>query len=302
MKSAMLPQRARMRMLGVLSVAFALFAAPLVLPPTPAQGIVNVGHGCDDTSLSWRFDGSNWTAGRENWVEAAFDGIETALDYDGTQLVNLTKNESPGPDRINVQIADLGEDLLGWAQCPGGGQTKLQFSLDYVSVGKKFFYQVARHEMLHLIGLDHGGENDSIDGRNPASMATCTGPGNFRETADLDRDAEVGLNWRHSSLSNNQVSANIGFENGINEWGGTNGSLASWAGGSFSGSKHALFAAAGDSSDSWVRQTVRVWTGWDTFVEFRPIPTSSSASKRAIHERSCRTLPEGHVGWPKPAM
>lgn len=91
-----------------------------------------------------------------------------------------------------------------------------------------------------------------------------------RETADLDCDAEVGLNWRHSPLSNSQVSVNIGLENGINEWGGTSGSLASWAGGSFSEAKHAPFAAAGDSSDSWVRQTVRVWTGWDTFVEFRP--------------------------------
>ncbi len=301
MKSAMLPQRARMRMLGVLSVAFALFAAPLVLPPTPAQGIVNVGHGCDDTSLSWRFDGSNWTAGRENWVEAAFDGIETALDYDGTQLVNLTKNESPGPDRINVQIADLGEDLLGWAQCPGGGQTKLQFSLDYVSVGKKFFYQVARHEMLHLIGLDHGGENDSIDGRNPASMATCTGPGNFRETADLDRDAEVGLNWRHSSLSNNQVSANIGFENGINEWGGTNGSLASWAGA----------ASAGQSTLSSRRQATRQIPGCVRPFGFGPAGIHSWNSGRYLRARAHQSGPSTNVraalyrkgvGWPKPAM
>lgn len=270
MQSAELPRGTRARLIGVISVSLVLIAAGLVQPHTSAHGIINAAHGCSDTTLSWRFDGSNWTGARENYVKAAFDGIETALDYDGTQLVSLTENESPAPDRINVQIVDLGEDLLGWAQCPGGGQTKLQFGLSYVGQGASFFYQVARHEMLHLIGLDHGGQNDSMDGRNPASMATCTGPGNFRDTADLDRDAEVGLNWRYSSLSDRQVSANIGFENGTNEWGGTNGSLASYTGGSFSGDKLILFAAEGDSSDSYVRQTVRIWTGWDTYAEFRP--------------------------------
>lgn len=260
----------RTRVLALSSAILLLLSIALLPTQTPAYGAINDGlWWCNNDEVSWKFEGSSWNSTQQGYVQEAFDALETALDYDGSKLVNITKNSTPGVGRVQVGLVEFDDNKLGLALCDWQSPF-VHLNIAYAGYGKKFFYQVARHEMLHHIGLDHVGENDSIDGRNPASLATCTGPGNFLTTPDLDRDSEVGLNWKLSSLSSNQVSANIGFENGTSEWGATNGSLATSPSSNFSGSYHAVFNASGDSSNSYVRQTVRLWTGDDSDVELRP--------------------------------
>lgn len=235
-----------------------------------ANAMTNATDGCNDDTISWQFSSSsNWTTQRKDWVRSAFNSIETALDYDGSKLVELTETGIPTSAVVVVTLNSSGATNLGVAYCNLYYPT-MNLNLDYADEGAPFFYQVARHEMLHMVGLDHAGADDSVPtGDGMATMSTCTSVSAFRSTSVLDRDSEVGVNWMHSSLSNRQVTANLGFEDEINDWGGTNGTLVASTVDSFDGSGNASFLADGTSADSYIKQTVRIWTGNDSDVEFR---------------------------------
>ena len=63
----------------------------------------------------------------------------------------------------------------------------------------KFYWRMARHEMLHLAGMEHGGKDDSMNSDNPASMATCINHSTFRTVNNLDQDTAAYENWLHNA-------------------------------------------------------------------------------------------------------
>lgn len=247
----------------VVALTLVSFAAP-----TSANALINDGWHCSDSTITWHFSDSpiTWPASKKTLVSDAINTIDDALDYDGSKIVTLSKTTSSG---IPVQLNDSDLEVrYGEANCvwPFG----IYMWLSRHATADKFYYKVARHEMMNLVGAQHAGRADSLaSGENPTTMSTCINWSAFLGENELDRDAEVQLNWHHSSLPGKQVSANIGFENGVTSWGGTNGSLTSGATGGEVGPKHAVFSANGTSADSFVRQTVRLWTGDDGGVELR---------------------------------
>jgi len=163
---------------------------------------------CNDSTLAWHFDGSSaWNSSNKNSVRAAFNPIDNALDYDGTKLISITESSSG----IKVGMKSMGQYSYGVSECTSGASVTI--NSDFAS-SNAFLYKTARHEMLHLAGATHGGRYDSADGRAAATMSTCLSPTTYPGTNALEQDAAAYENFLHSSLSNRQLHANIGFEQG----------------------------------------------------------------------------------------
>ena len=232
-----------------------------------ADAFINDGWHCSDSTIEWHFDNSpyTWPSDKKSWVREAINSIEIALDSDGSKLVNIVETTNSG---IPVRLNDTAREIrYGEANCL---PTATYIWITRHASTRTFHMKVARHEMMHLIGAQHAGRGDSYDGaEDPTTMSTCVDAPDFNPNNVLDRDAQVALNWHHSSLPDRQATANIGFEQGIYAWGAANGTVSSVLSGGATGPKHAAFSAAGTSSDSYVRQTVRMWTGDDGYVDVR---------------------------------
>lgn len=254
------------------------------LGPSRAEALVNDGSGCNDSTITWHFDNNPypWTSEKRTWVRAAINSIETALDYDGSKLVDIVETADSG---IAVRLDDAAlSSGYGLAVCPLAGA---YMWLSRHATTATFQYKVARHEMMHLIGADHSGRGDSFDGaEDPSTMSTCVTASQFNPANVLDRDAETDLNFHHSSLSYSQLTANIGFEDGTSAWGGTNGGLIANSSGGAVGPKHVAFAAEGTSSNSYIRQTVRVWTGDDNDVKIRAVVSARTNASVETNARA----------------
>lgn len=250
---------------------------PLFVAPSPsASALLNDKLICEDDTIKWAFsDDDAWTTQKKSWVETAINSIQVPRDYDGSRLVTFEEVASAGWGVVEVRLRDRAADSYGLANCGNVFNPWFVINSDYT--GEAYFYQVARHEMLHLVGLHHVGRSDSsATADNPVTMSTCISYGSFTGDSGIDRDSEAYLNWRYSSLANNQVSANIGFENGVNDWAPTEGAVYSAATGGATGPKYASFQAAKTEGYSYVRQTVRLWTGDDSGVELRPVINARS--------------------------
>jgi len=130
--------------------------------------------------------------------------------------------------------------------------------------------------MLHLAGADHGGKDDSMNGDNPATMATCIDASTFKSNNFIEQDASAYLNWLHSSLANHQLNANVGFEQGTSFWGMVDGSVTAASSGGATGPGWADFLPTGTVADSYMFQTVRLWTGNDSSVSVRAVINAAS--------------------------
>lgn len=213
--------------------------------------------GCTVTdSIRYKF-ASGFSSIKEIAVSGAFNKVDDALDYDGTQLVNLT--ESGNWPYTLVFLNDVPPASgYGYATCG------VSLWINQNISANKFLWKVARHEMMHLLQATHGGRRDSVPAADdPTTMSTCVDYEDFNDTNYLERDAEAYLNWLHSDLSYRQINANIGFDNGTAEWGGSNGTLSVPSSGGFSSAPHLAFNASGTSADSYARQTIRLWVGDD---------------------------------------
>jgi len=236
-----------------------LTAGAMSLPAGTASAYFNdTLTGCIVTDdIRWKFD-SSFPSTMKNAVRAAFDSIEEALDYDGTPLVTLTEVSSPPYTLVFVN------DDLPPASGYGEATCGIKMWINGRVNADKFIWHVARHEMMHLLQATHGGRYDSVpEGEQPATMSTCVNYDNFRNVNQLERDAEAYLNWLHSDLSYRQINSNIGFDNGTTGWGGTNGTISVASSGGYSSPKHLAFNASGTSTNSYVRQTIRLWVGDD---------------------------------------
>ncbi|HEY7704614.1 MAG TPA: hypothetical protein VID03_07275 [Acidimicrobiia bacterium] len=215
-------------------------------------------HICNAQTIQWKFstDGG-WTDAKKGWVRAAINTLDNELDYDGTGLVSITESTSSTATLVRILNQPMAE--YGGSDCFATPQAWVNSNFS----AAKFYYHVGRHEMFHLLGGSHSGLEDSRNGDNPATMATCIDWGNFSATNLLKQDDAAYLTWLHSSIADRQLHANIGFERGFTYWGQTNGTATVLGTGGATGPGNVSFLASGTELNSYIYQTVRLWTGGD---------------------------------------
>lgn len=199
---------------------------------------------------------SLWTAGgvdRRTYVRAAIFTLDDALDYDGSKLVTVQELNS----NIDVQIKDKPLNEYGSSECVVGAS--FWVNANYTS--STFYYQLGRHEMMHLAGGEHGGNDDSFNGDDPPTMATCIDWSTFRTSNSLAQDDAAYLNWLHSTRDDRQLHANWGWEQGTSYWGRTGGSFSYKTSGGSLGPGYVGWSSP--SNSNYVYQTVAVHVGDD---------------------------------------
>jgi hypothetical protein len=156
------------------------------------------------------------------------------------------------------------------------------------ATSSQFYRQVGRHEMMHLAGAEHVGKDDSMDGDNPPAMATCILESDFNSTTQLSQDDAAYLTWLHSSRDNRQLHANFGFEQSSRYWGVTNGTLSMASSGGSTGPGYAKFKAAGSVANSYIFQTIRIWTG-DDDESYRSVLNAKAAGPTGNYTTRAQT-------------
>lgn len=212
---------------------------------------------CNDSSMTWKFRGSLWNQQKKGWARSAINRIDDPLSYNGTKLVTVTEQSGSVDVLVKARNRDL--NSFGGAEC--NGQATIWVNSQYTD--PKFYWKVTRHEMMHLAGAEHAGNEDSMNGDNIPTMATCVGVSSFRTVNEMSQDDAAYLNWLHNALDNRQLHANMGFEQGFSYWGKINGTATIVNSGGATGPGHVSFLASGTVNSSYIYQTVRLWTGDD---------------------------------------
>ncbi|MEZ5176672.1 MAG: hypothetical protein R2823_10815 [Acidimicrobiia bacterium] len=266
----------------------------------PANAYPQETNNCNDRTLHWEFQtNSLWTAGgvdRRTWVRAAINTLNDEKSYDGSTLVTVTEDGG-----IDVQIRDEPASSYGSSECSGGAS----FWVNSNYSSSKFYYKVGRHEMFHLAGAEHGGDEDSMNSDNPPTMSTCISWTTFRTTNSLDQDSAAYENWLHNGASGRQLHANMGFERNTTYWGKVNGTWSVVTTGGVSGPKNVAFFASGSSyASSYIYQTIRLWTGDDNesyrsraYVR-EPISSYSTLAQSKIFRRNMTESGDNGCSYP----
>lgn len=222
----------------------------------PATAYPQDPNNCNDTTLHWGFDSDPlWTADnvdRQQWVRSAINALDNALSYNGNQLISV--DEDGG---ISVQIKDKPAGEYGSSECDAGAS--IWVNSNYTT--GRFYWQVGRHEMFHLAGAEHGGNDDSHNTDDPPTMATCINQSTFNSVNGLWQDDAAYETWLHDGLANRQLNANLGFEQGSSFWAVTGGATTYRTTGGATGPGYFIWDSPG-ASDYWY-QTVTVHTGDD---------------------------------------
>ena len=182
------------RLLIVVAAAGMVLSLLAAINTAAAEAYPQQTNNCNDRTLHWEFQTNTlWTAGgvdRRPWARAGIGTINDEKSYDGTTLVTVTEDGG-----IDVQIRDEPVSNYGSSECSGGAS--IWVNSNYSDA--KFYWRMARHEMLHLAGMEHGGKDDSMNSDNPASMATCINHSTFRTVNNLDQDTAAYENWLHNA-------------------------------------------------------------------------------------------------------
>ena len=230
---------------------------------------------CNDNSIIYYFSNHGdiaWSTTRKNRVRESLETVEDALSYKGVKLISFTE----GSGGVKLTIRDEPGGVNGSSECFFGAEVWLN-GAPGVLPDKGHWQFTSRHEMLHLAGMSHGGDDDAMDGRL-ASNATCittaqrTGfsQGSYPDSVNLDQDTASYANWLHENdLPYRQVSANIGFETGTKYWWKNNGTWSEVSSGGATGPGYLSFTATGNEFTSYVYQTSRVWHGNSNARNFR---------------------------------
>lgn len=252
--------------IGAISTA-AVGTAAQSLPPA-AEAYTKKINNCNDSSITWFFENhSLWTSSKQSWVRSGINDLQTPLDYDGSKLITMTEHSSTA-----VQIKDKPLGEYGSSECVFGAS----FWVNSNYSSSSFYRRVGRHEMFHLAGAEHGGQHDSFDGLSPSTMATCLSASLFSNSG-LEQDGAAYANFLHSSLSNRQLHANVGFEQGFSYWGRSSGAgpVTEHGSGGATGPGHIRYKAV-DVGD-YLFQTIRAVTGNDNET-FRAVANARSLS------------------------
>lgn len=239
---------------------------------------------CNDRSLSYSF----YDNGAKSWkaddyhadaiADVALENLEHPKAQDGSQLVTLQRhpNGAPGVDVILTrEWLPIGEEwqdnqiVHGNSSCSWWtGYAHIKINSLYATSGK-FLWQVVTHEMLHLLGANHGGRYDSFypaaenDPRGTRTT-TCRDRSTFPTIAQHFTDDVAYLAWLHDPAPYRQLMADSGFENGYADvwWKIGSGDWYSfnWSGAA-SGDRAALYKPPVYSADNSIQGRVRLQTG-----------------------------------------
>lgn len=180
----------------------------------PAGAYPQDPNNCNDRTITWHFD-SAWNAhpNARGWAREAIGLWNQPRDYNGNQLMVVSESTSSG---VSVQLRHTDPDVYGSSECVAGAS--FWINSQHIT-SKTFVRKVSRHEMGHLLGMEHTGRYDSTNGDNPPTMSTCVDRSKFLDQNILSQDDAAYANWLHGSLANRQLHANIGFEQGPSYWG-----------------------------------------------------------------------------------
>lgn len=211
---------------------------------------------CMDRSLSWRFSNEfePWTETKKTWVRDAINTLDDARDYDGTRLVTVTEEAISSAVDVQLIKVPLG-DGYGSSECVGTPSIWINANGPTAA----FYWHVARHEMFHLAGAEHGGERDSFDGVAVSTMSTCVNYQSFPSSNVFEQDGHAYENWLWSSLADRQFHANIGFEQGFRFWGNTGGTITTYTSGGATGPGYIGWES--NNTNDYVYQTIRTVNG-----------------------------------------
>ena len=266
--------------LGLLASQAGLLAGPASQAGAYPQDPNN----CNDASLHWQFQNNPlWIADgvdRRPWVRAAINTLESELarDFDNTPLMTVTEDGG-----IDVQIAHDPGGVYGSSECDMGAALWVN---SFYTSDPKFFYKVGRHEMFHLGGAEHGGNDDSWSGDDPPTMSTCIDWPTFRSGNGLSQDDAAYETWLHGAPANRQLHANIGFEQGTSWWSHNGGQWVYKTSGGTGGPGYILWSPTVPDGD-WVHQVVTVHTGNDNesyraVVNSRELASSYKSAARVV--------------------
>jgi hypothetical protein len=270
-------------------ILVATMALSVVATP-PVHAYPQEQNSCTDPSLHWNFQpNSLWTQSKQDWMTEGFGKLDGALDYDGTKLITVTQDSG-----ISVQIQDKLPGNYGGSEC-AWPTTSLWVNSNYSS--QTFYHNVAKHEMFHLGGANHGGAQDSFDGVNLATMSTCRDWTEYDDNV-FEQDAHALENWLWSSLEYRQQNANLGFEQGTRFWGKTGG--IEWT-------EHNSGGATGPGYIGWhahdiydyIYQTVRIENGNDTEFDYRAKANARASSPNFDQTRARVQLFRRNVDFPQ---
>jgi hypothetical protein len=236
--------------------------AVLLLPQGSALGYPQDPNNCNDRTITYYFNVSDWTGypTQRTWARAAIDLWEQPLDYGGARLMTMTDLPwgSAESGAVDVGFANMAPNEYGVAGCTLGAYVELN---DDYKTDQQFIWKVVRHEMGHLAGFEHSGSRDSWNGDDPGTMSTCILPSQFPTTNRLAQDDAAYANWSHSVLANRQLQANFGFEQGTSYWGVHGGTLEWLSTGGATGHGNVRYKT--NQGSYYLYQTVNVATGDD---------------------------------------
>jgi hypothetical protein len=246
---------------------FALLALVVLTgSSTPALAYPQDPNECNDSSITWYFNTTDWygkpTA--RSYARAAIDLWEQPLDYNGTSLITLNGlvwGQTGGLSDVEVVLADdWAPSKFGVAECTGSPSMRLNAT--YLN-DASFVWKVARHEMGHLAGFEHGGSKDSWNGDDPPTMSTCIEIDEFLDTNMLSQDDVAYANWSHSDLGSNPrpMQANFGFEQDFSYWGVAGGTVEVVSSGGATGPGHVRYKT--NQASYYLYQTINMATGDD---------------------------------------
>ncbi|HEX8004776.1 MAG TPA: hypothetical protein VF519_18975 [Mycobacteriales bacterium] len=245
------------------ALATAIVAAGVLAAPQPAQAYPQeqLSDTCFSTYQTFTFDVS-WQSypNARQWAREAMALWEGPRDYDGSAFAVI--NESVAGS-VTVKVHDFtGDDasLLGKAICNSSTSTHSTILISRAILGDEYKVRTtSAHEMGHLIGLGHSGEDQAVEDRRPIMSACGTKP--FSSGRMLSSDDEAYLNWVFSTAPYRQLQANYGFEQGTRRWNVSGGVWEVVPTGGAGGPQRIRHRTA--SASTYLQQRVRVATGYD---------------------------------------
>jgi hypothetical protein len=132
-------------------------------------------------------------------------------------------------------------------------------------------WQVAAHEMMHLIGAEHGGRRDRFtpgtENNNDTRTMTCVSTQEFPNYAAHETDTVSYLHYLWDPAQNRQLMADNGFENAFTEpwWVIGSGVFSTGASSNpVGGSRRGYFMTPSNSSSQSLQGRVRMLSGNQT--------------------------------------
>jgi len=257
--------------------------------------------------IDYEFDsGSNaaeaWDTDSRNLVLDAAEQWETVLNDTQSQVVSIKKVPNTGWDEwadIDAYLYDpliiLGQEVNGLGLCDPDEIDDTETTTAGVLLldsgnADSVIEDVSAHEMGHVLGTSHTGDEDSFDngGGLVPIMATCQGVGDTDREFSQDDYQQL----LHKATTARHASANRGFEEA-----GTTPAFWGKSGGSWSLVTNSSGAKAGDrylewtpaSSSSYVYQTTNyaagAWTKADAIVSFRVVTSGTGKVKAEVVRR-----------------